>query len=141
MDSSSPQRARVVEIRLHVQLKPKKRLLQPLRPVPIPAPPSQGIIPTRLAAALTRIRLNDRGILGDALPDAEPPLVELPLKLPPHQLVGARRGEALPELPDGRVVKRLLGVAEACVCVSRLRNTGSRRGRSPSPDGLVEKVT
>jgi len=102
-----------------VQFEAEERLLQPLRPVTVPAPPSQSV--TAGLAALTRIRLNDRGILGDSLTNLQPPLVELPLQLSPHELVGAGGGEAFPEAPHRRVVRRLLGVAEEALEVEAVQ--------------------
>ena len=99
-----------VGIRLHMQLKPEHRSF-PHRPVAVHRSPRQSLISTRLTR-WPRVRLDEAGVLGDALPHFKPFLVELPLQLRRHQAVRLRCGEAFAKLSDCRVVRRLLEEAE-----------------------------
>jgi len=96
-----------VRVRLRVKLEAELGAPPPLRPV---------------ASLLRRVRActprglqehpgsggDEGGVLDHALPHLQPPLVQLTLQLLPDQPVPARLGEALPELPHRRVVRRLL---------------------------------
>ena len=92
-----------VDVRLHVKLVPEGGPLSPLRPVPVPAPAGPGLLASGLRR-LSRVCGDEAGVLGDALPDPQHPLVQLPLQLLPDQPVSPLLGEALPELPHRGVV-------------------------------------
>jgi len=92
-----------------VQLEAEAGLAALLSPRSIPAPPGSRLLsPGPLGRGVAGVGGDEGGVLDDALLDIEAPLVQLLLQLSPDSPVPAGFGEALPELPHRRVVRRLL---------------------------------
>ena len=118
-----------VDISLGVQLEPIAGSASLLRPRAVPAPPGLGLLSPRLIrGCMTRVGRDERGVLDDALLDAEPLFVELALQLLPDSQVPAGFGEALPELPHRTVVGSLLGEAEEPLVTDAVRHLSLQLG-------------